>query len=329
MRVVQHGDMLSKVPPLARLMDAMRDAYEEYSAGNGYVADVQHVHVQPQDEDSEGGHACVKSGYIRGHRSWVVKVAAGFPGNSALGLSTSQGCMLLFSQATGALECVLADDGHLTDIRTAAAACLCIAKFKPARAASLAILGTGVIARLIAEYAVHLGFGGVIVASRTPEAADAFAAFAYAKGWAKVSRESHAAAAARADVVVCCTPSTEPLVPAVKPGALVVALGADGPGKRELGPTVLQGDVVLLVDSKSQCESFGEAAYRPEGLAMEELGEHKWAGGSARATPATTIVCDLTGIATQDVAIACAVRDAVVAAEEAAILCEAPAPARG
>ena len=89
----------------------------------------------------------------------------------------------------------------------------------------------------------------------------------------------------------------------------------DSPGKRELGPAVLRGDVKLLVDSRKQCEAFGEAFYRPEGLPTEELGEHKWAGAPPRATADTVIVCDLTGIATQDVAIACAVRDAVVSAE--------------
>ena len=317
-RVVQQSEMLSKIPPLAKLMDAMRDAYEEFSAGHAYVADVQHVHVEPRDEDEQGGHACVKSGYIKKQQSWVVKVAGGFPGNAALGLSNSQGCMLLFSQTTGELETILLDNGHLTDVRTAAAACLCISKFAPAKAASLSILGTGVVAKLVAEYAVDLGFGGIIVSSRSTESAEKFAAFAKSKGWAKVSIESYATATARADVIVCCTPSTEPLVPSVKPGALVVALGADGPGKRELGPAVLRGDVKLLVDSRKQCEAFGEAAYRPEGLPTEELGEHKWAGAPPRATPETVIVCDLTGIATQDVAIACAVRDAVVAEDDGA-----------
>ena len=70
--------------------------------------------------------------------------------------------MLLFSQTTGELETILLDNGHLT-VRTAAAACLCISKFAPSKAASLSILGTGVVAKLVAEYAVDLGFGGIIV----------------------------------------------------------------------------------------------------------------------------------------------------------------------
>ena len=38
-RVVQQSEMMTKIPPLAKLMDAMRDAYEEFSAGHAYVAD--------------------------------------------------------------------------------------------------------------------------------------------------------------------------------------------------------------------------------------------------------------------------------------------------
>ena len=38
--------------------------------------------------------------------------------------------MLLFSQQTGALQAVLCDNGLLTDVRTAAAAALCIRSFK-------------------------------------------------------------------------------------------------------------------------------------------------------------------------------------------------------
>ena len=54
--------MMTKIPPLAKLMDAMRDAYEEFSAGHAYVADVQHVHVEPHDDD-EGGEQERRRGF--------------------------------------------------------------------------------------------------------------------------------------------------------------------------------------------------------------------------------------------------------------------------
>ena len=46
---------------------------------------------------------------MRGAERWVVKVASGWPNNTALGLSNSQGVMLVFSQTSGVLEAVLAD----------------------------------------------------------------------------------------------------------------------------------------------------------------------------------------------------------------------------
>ena len=76
---------------------------------------------------------------------------------------------------------------------------------------------------------------------------------------------------------VTCTPSREPIVNRVKPGALVVALGADAPGKRELAREVLTGGIrtgeggsssssiamrrpLLIADSIVQCTAIGEAA---------------------------------------------------------------------
>ena len=100
----------------------------------------------------------------------------------------------------------------------------------------------------------------------------------------------------------------------VKRGALVVALGADVPGKRELGPRVLEGDdVLLLVDSKAQCLKFGEAAYKPDALDAVELGDRFSTTVGRRAN--ATVVCDLTGVAVQDVAIATTVAAAVAAAD--------------
>ena len=112
-----------------------------------------------------------------------------------------------------------------------------------------------------------------------------------------------------------CTPASEPILKSVKKGALVVALGSDGAGKRELGAGVLAGDPLLLVDSEAQCVAFGEAKHAPPGLAITELGARLAHHVGRDATQ--TVVCDLTGVAVQDVAIACTVRDAILNAPPA------------
>ena len=145
-QVITKEELVASLPPVATIMDAMKAAYVQYSDGKAWVAPVSHVLIEGQ------GDACIKAGYVKQQSSWVVKVAGGFPGNAALGLSNSQGVMLLFSQRTGELESVLADGGHLTDVRTAAAAALCVREFMPAGAQRLAVFGTGVIAKLVAEY---------------------------------------------------------------------------------------------------------------------------------------------------------------------------------
>jgi len=306
-RMITKSELLKAIPPVDKLMDSMRDAFVAYSSDRAVVAPVQHVTVEGK------GDACVKSGYLRGDASWVVKIAGGWPGNAARGLSNSQGCMLLFGQETGQLECLLADEGHLTDVRTAAAAALCVKEFAPENVKTLCVVGTGVIAKLVVEYCRPLFSAGagaeLVVVSRSAEAATKFGNFAAGFGW-ELAGDSPAEGRSRADVVVTCTPATTPVVPAVRKGACVVALGADGAGKRELGPGVLSGDVLLLVDSAAQCLRYGEAAYKGNKVTCTELGAY-YAAPTPR-KPGQTVVCDLTGVAVQDVAIATTVRDAVV-----------------
>lgn len=71
--------------------------------------------------DDPPGDTHIKYGYIRNDAYYVIKIASGFYDNPKLGLSATNGLMLLFSQRTGELVSILLDEGHLTNIRTAAA----------------------------------------------------------------------------------------------------------------------------------------------------------------------------------------------------------------
>jgi hypothetical protein len=74
------------------------------------------------DIPAERAEIHMKSSYRRGGKYFALKIASTFPGNVARGLSTGNGVMLLSSAETGATVALLADYGHLTDVRTAAAA---------------------------------------------------------------------------------------------------------------------------------------------------------------------------------------------------------------
>ncbi|CAJ1388681.1 unnamed protein product [Effrenium voratum] len=313
---------------LSSLMDAISAGYVDYShmAGKVTVADVSHLKFDAKPGCE--GDCCIKGGYVRGAERWVVKVASGWPNNTALGLSNSQGVMLVFSQTSGVLE----DGGYLTDLRTALAASLCVRSFAPQGAKVVALVGTGVIASLLVQQLPKIlpeviGIRGtkgsliteatLLVASRSREAAEKL--LAAASGWAERRAVELAEAADLADVLVTCTPSSQPLISRLKPGQLIVALGADAKGKRELGPQVFAGNPVVLADSKTQCLSFGECASAvKDGVlaadSVAELGSYLASGG-ARASAERSVVVDLTGVAVQDVVIASMVLDAVDASQ--------------
>ncbi|CAE8674527.1 unnamed protein product [Polarella glacialis] len=307
------------------LLDAISEGFVRFSAGDVTVANVSHLKFDARGS-GEAGDCCIKSGYVRGAGRWVVKVASGWPNNAALGMSTSQGAMFVFSQRTGALEAVLADSGYLTDLRTAVAALVCARALAPEGGKVAAVVGTGVVATLVAQMLPSiLGLGArLLVASRSPEAAHRFVSAREAEGgWSTVEVVADAAAAAaRADILVTCTPATAPLVSALREaqvGQLVVALGADSAGKRELGPDVLRGAAVVLADSKTQCLSFGECSSAVADGAIQadaviELGTYLNDGG-ARVAAGRSIVVDLTGVAVQDVVIASIVLEVLQSAK--------------
>jgi len=99
---------------------------------------------------SQNAEVHMKSSYRRGGKYFALKIASTFPKNRARGLSTGNGMMLLCSAETGEPVAMLADRGHLTDVRTAAVSAM-IARELCRRDTTLGILGTGIQARLQAR----------------------------------------------------------------------------------------------------------------------------------------------------------------------------------
>src|SRR6202012_2829334 len=86
--------------------------------------------------------------------------------------------------------------------------------------------------------------------------------------------ETPATAACDADIVVTATPSRTAYLHAedLKPGALLLALGADSPGKRELGYSVL-AKASVIADQREDALRNGESAYLPEAERHRVLGD--------------------------------------------------------
>ena len=256
----------------------------------------------------------------------------------------------MFSQRHGALEAVLADGGCLTDLRTVVAAAVCMQNFAPVSAsgalASVCVVGPGVIAGLLCKWlprlvdAVSLHDTELVLVGRSAARAAELAEICRAEGWRSVTVATLADVAwvEHADVIITCTPALQPVLTRRRQRAglsgaqLVVALGADGAGKRELGPDVFLDSActnsasqrpIVIADSRVQCLAFGECASAvSDGLLdpedVRELGSCLALDPGVRpragcaAAEGRDIVVDLTGVAVQDVVIASLVVEAVM-----------------
>jgi len=301
---------IRRVLPSLDLVTLMANAFVAYSEDRARVAPVVELLL-------DGGDVHVKSGYLVGGEYYVVKVASGFYGNPALGLSSSNGLMLLFRQRTGELAAALFDEGHLTDIRTAAAGAVAAQYLAPPEVRRIAVFGTGIQAReQLAQLRSVTACRQLSVWGRGREQLASYAEAAQELGFTVETSRDGAAVAASADLIVTTTPATEPLFPAsvVQPGTHVTAVGSDTPLKQELDPQLLARADVLVADSIAQCRERGEifralaAGAINEGEVLE-LGDVISGRAPGRTTPGQISVADLTGVAAQDIEIARSVHE--------------------
>lgn len=299
------------------IREAVTDAIALKSAQRAFLALGRGEALVPPplgvDLEQAGGEIHVKGAYLHGSPIFAFKVATGFYGNTARGLPSGSGLVLVFDAATGFPLGLLADNGYLTDLRTAAAGALATSWLAPHRPLVVAVLGAGIQARLQLRLISRVrSISEIRVWSPRPESRDACAAeLVDTLRVPATSRPTPMAAVADADLVVTVTPSRQPLVTAnmLRPGVTVIALGSDGPDKRELASSVLERADKIVTDLTDQCLRLGELhhAVEPGVLSPEqvhaELGEIQ-AGVRPGREGDEMIVCDLTGVGAQDAAIA-------------------------
>lgn len=235
-----------------------------------------------------GGEVHMKASYRRGGKYFALKMASTFHGKG-------NGMMMLASAETGEPVAYFADEGHLTDVRTAAVSAM-VARELGRRDSSIGILGTGIQARLTARFHRQvLPLQNVFLWGRDKEKA---ARCAEEIGATVVNSPGDLAAAAR--LIVTCTASRAPLLFAqdLQPGTHISAVGADSVGKQELDPEILRQADLLLVDSRAQCEKLGELQHARE-LRTVEIGEF-----CVQPQPAESSVADMTGLGVEDLYIA-------------------------
>lgn len=286
----------------SEIVDLMRDALLAQFRGECETPLPMHLDIA-----AEQAEVHMKSSYRRGGRYFALKVASTFPSNVQRGLATGNGMMLLASAATGEPVALLADAGHLTDVRTAAAAAM-IARELGRGDRALGILGTGVQARLQAQmHATILNLDEMWIWGRdAARAQDCRRDLKSRMPHAKVEiAVSPAEIARRTRLIVTATASRRAILMAedVQPGTHISAVGSDGPGKQELEPAILQRASLLLADSRRQCEKLGELQHAPsEWKRAREIGEFCLDPQAPDRDDVT--VCDFTGLGVEDLYIA-------------------------
>jgi len=305
-------EQIEGVLPAIDLLPAIEEGFAAYSRGRAVVPPVGELLL-------DKGEVHIKYGYIKGEDYYVVKIASGFYGNPALGLPSGNGAMLLYRQETGELECVLFDEGYLTDVRTAVAGAVAAKYLSPQKVERIGIVGTGTQARLqLQQLAAVTDCKDVLVWGRGETQLSSYRDEFSKKGYdIKTTLEANDVLA-ECNLVVTTTPAREPLLgaAALRPGTHITAVGSDTPYKQELDSAIVARADLVVADSIEQCLVRGEIHQAIEAGVVDrrrvvELGDVIDGRTAGRTSQEQITVADLTGVAVQDMKIAEAVFRAV------------------
>ena len=267
---------------------------------------------RPWHIEADGGGFHGKGASLKLDRPYVAfKLNGNFPGNPpGNGLPTIQGAILLCDGATGSPLAIM-DSIEVTLRRTAAATALAAQHLARSDSATVLICGCGDQAgRQLEALRQILPLQGGFAWDRDRPRAEAFAA-----RWPGMMVADDLLEAAQAsDVIVTCTPATEPYLCAgmVRPGTFIAAVGADAPHKSEIDPS-LMAEALVVADSVDQCAVMGDLHHAISAGAMTaadihaELAQIVAGTRPGRTDDAQITMFDSTGTAVQDGASAAAI----------------------
>jgi ornithine cyclodeaminase/alanine dehydrogenase-like protein (mu-crystallin family) len=243
---------------------------------------------------------------------FTVKLNSNFPENGRrFGLPTIQGTITLFDAESG-FPLAIMDSIEITILRTAAATGVAAKWLAREEADTITICGCGAqaLAQLAAVAAVR-PIRRALLHDIDRRLAERLAEESRATGIEALPARDLRTALAGSQVVVTCTPSTEPFlrIGDVAPGTFVAAVGADSAEKQELDASLLASTTVV-VDLLDQCAAIGELHHALEAGLMTredvhaELAQVVCGVRPGRLFTDEIIVFDSTGTALQDAALA-------------------------
>ncbi|MEE2861330.1 MAG: cyclodeaminase [Pseudomonadota bacterium] len=303
--ILSESDLRDRVPLDLAAIDVVEAGFRRLAEGGVVMPPVMSMHLPDVN-----GEVDVKTAFVPGIEGFAVKISPGFFGNSALGLPSTSGMMVVLDARTGRVRAVLLDNGWLTDVRTAAAGGVAARWLSRPDAARVAILGAGLQARMQLQ-ALRLvrPVTSAVIWARDLSRAQALAD--EVTGIDIRATPDAEEAVSQADIIVSTTPATQPILQAgwLRDGQHVTAMGSDQPGKNELDPECLARADLYVADRASQTRLMGELRAAIEagthsGNHVPELGDIIAGKHPGRTDRDQITICDLTGTGVQDTAIA-------------------------
>ena len=289
-----------------RLIQVIEEGFILYAEKKVVVPPVGYLAIEKPPGDVH-----IKYGYIKNDNYYVIKIASGFYNNPAMGLSSSNGMMLLFSQKTGETLSILLDEGYLTDIRTAVAGAVVAKYMAPSHVTCIGIVGTGLQARLQLQYLKTITkCRDVIVWGRSVDKLEMFKNDASLKAFTITPTTDISELTERCNLIVTTTASKSALLKSgdILHGTHITAMGADADGKQEIDPALIARADVLVADSVDQCIDHGDCGYAVRSKLIDPiriiaLGDVIARRELRRSNDNQITIADLTGVAIQDIQI--------------------------
>jgi ectoine utilization protein EutC len=288
---------------------AVEDGFTRLADGKAVMPPIMRIDIPEQN-----GEVDIKSAYLQGLDSFVVKMSSGFFNNYKLGLPSLGGMMILLSAKVGFPEALLLDNGYLTDVRTGLAGAIAAKYLAPQRVRTAGVIGAGMQGRYqMRGLQLVRDYERVLVYDRAPEQVEKYVEeMTPVLGVEIVKAESVEAVVRQSESMATTTPAKTPHLKAdwLHPGLHITAMGSDAEEKNELEPAVLGRADLLVCDRKLQVFRLGEhhhalaAGVIAEDDDIVELGELTAGRHPGREDDEQISVCDLTGTGVQDTAIA-------------------------
>ena len=305
-------DQIKQILPSIDIIPQIEKGFQAYSEGRVIVPPIGEMIL-------DKGEVHIKYGFVKKDEYFVIKVASGFYDNPAIGLSSGNGLMLLYSQETGELASILLDEGYLTNIRTAVAGAIVAKYMAPSKVNKIGIAGAGTQGRLQLLYMKDVvDCRKVLVWGLNQEEVNAYKSDMEKEGYYIETTLDASEILKQCNLVVTTTPSKTPVLSSkdLRKGTHITAMGSDTPEKQEVDSRILRDADIVVADSIEQCLARGEIFKAIEAGDLKkdkliELGNVISGAARGRISDQQITIADLTGVAVQDISIASAVYKAV------------------